>query len=98
MNKGCTVRGICGKEPRTAGLMDVLLYAARGEAIVNRLLREKGAVIVLLALLSLSIKNIHLGPTLPGFLSPNVGKVLVEKFGLGTISTVAEDMKNWINS
>lgn len=59
---------------------------------------EQKAVIVLLALLSLGIKNIHVGPTLPGFLSPNVGKVLVEKFGLGTISTVEEDMKDWINS
>lgn len=42
MNKGCTVKGVCGKEPQTAGLMDVLLYAVRGEAIVNRALREKG--------------------------------------------------------
>jgi len=44
---------------------------------------EQKAVIVLLALLSLGVKNIHLGPTLPGFLSPNVTKVLVEKFGIG---------------
>ena len=44
---------------------------------------EQKAVIVLLALLSLGVKNIHLGPTLPGFLSPNVAKVLVEKFGIG---------------
>ncbi len=42
LNKGCTVKGVCGKEPQTAGLMDVLLYAVRGEAIVNRTLREKG--------------------------------------------------------
>ena len=42
LNKGCTVKGVCGKEPQTAGLMDVLLYAVRGEAIVNRALREKG--------------------------------------------------------
>lgn len=57
---------------------------------------EQKAVIVLLALLSLGVKNIHLGPTLPGFLSPNVVKVLVENFGIGGISTVDEDMKNWI--
>jgi hydroxylamine reductase len=44
---------------------------------------EQKAVIVLLALLSLGVKNIHLGPTLPGFLSPNVTKVLVENFGIG---------------
>lgn len=58
---------------------------------------EQKAVIVLLALLSLGVKNIHLGPTLPGFLSPNVAKVLVEKFGIGGISTMEEDMKNWIS-
>ena len=57
---------------------------------------EQKAVIVLLALLSLGVKNIHLGPTLPAFLSPNVTKVLVEKFGIGSISTVDEDMKTWI--
>lgn len=56
---------------------------------------EQKAVIVLLALLSLGIKNIHLGPTLPGFLSPNIANVLVEKFGIGTISNIDEDMKNW---
>ena len=53
---------------------------------------EQKAVIVLLALLSLGVKNIHLGPTLPAFLSPNVVKVLVEKFGIAPISTVEEDM------
>lgn len=57
---------------------------------------EQKAVIVLLSLLSLGIKNIHVGPTLPAFLSPNVLKVLADKFGLGTISTVEEDMKNLI--
>ena len=57
---------------------------------------EQKAVIVLLSLLSLGIKNIHVGPTLPAFLSPNVLKVLTDKFGLGTISTVEEDMKNLI--
>jgi hydroxylamine reductase len=54
---------------------------------------EQKAVIVLLALLSLGVKNIHLGPTLPAFLSPNVAKVLIEKFGIGGITTVDEDMK-----
>ena len=43
MNKDCTIKGVCGKEPATAGLMDVLIYAVRGEAIVNRTLRAKGA-------------------------------------------------------
>ncbi len=57
---------------------------------------EQKAVIVLLALLSLGVKNIHLGPTLPAFLSPNVAKVLVEKFGIGGISTVEEDVKKLI--
>ncbi len=59
---------------------------------------EQKAVIVLLALLSLGIKNIHLGPTLPAFFSPNVLKVLVEKFGITSISTVDEDMKKWISA
>ncbi len=57
---------------------------------------EQKAVIVLLALLHLGVKNIHLGPTLPAFLSPNVAKVLVENFGIGGISTVEEDIKNLI--
>lgn len=54
---------------------------------------EQKAVIVLLALLYLGVKNIHLGPTLPAFLSSNVAKVLVENFGIGGISTVDEDLK-----
>lgn len=54
---------------------------------------EQKAVIVLLALLSLGIKNIHIGPTLPAFVSPNVLKVLVDNFGLGGITTVEEDLK-----
>ena len=54
---------------------------------------EQKAVIVLLALLSLGIKNIHLGPTLPAFLSPNVANVLVEKFGISGITTVQDDLK-----
>jgi hydroxylamine reductase len=54
---------------------------------------EQKAVIVLLALLSLGVKNIHLGPTLPAFLSPNVGKVLVDNFGIATITNVEDDLK-----
>ncbi|NLX87298.1 MAG: hydroxylamine reductase [Clostridiales bacterium] len=54
---------------------------------------EQKAVIVLLALLYLGVKNIHLGPTLPAFLSPNVAKVLVENFGIGGITSVEEDIK-----
>lgn len=54
---------------------------------------EQKAVIVFLALLSLGIKDIHLGPTLPGFLSPNVAKVLVEKFGIKNIGNVEDDIK-----
>ncbi|MDD2647170.1 MAG: hydroxylamine reductase [Eubacteriales bacterium] len=54
---------------------------------------EQKAVIVLLALLYLGVKNIHLGPTLPGFLSPNVAKVLVEKFGIAGIGKVDDDIE-----
>jgi hydroxylamine reductase len=54
---------------------------------------EQKAVIVLLALLYLGVKNIHLGPTLPGFLSPNVAKVLVEKFGISPIGEVDADIE-----
>jgi hydroxylamine reductase len=54
---------------------------------------EQKAVIVLLALLYLGVKNIHLGPTLPGFLSPNVAKVLVENFGIGGITSPEDDIK-----
>lgn len=54
---------------------------------------EQKAVIVLLALLSLGVKNIHLGPTLPAFLSPNVVNILVEKFGIAGIGEVDEDIK-----
>lgn len=59
---------------------------------------EQKAVIVLLALLSLGVKNIHLGPTLPAFLSPNVAKILIDTFGIGGISTVEEDIKNMIEA
>ena len=54
---------------------------------------EQKAVIVLLSLLYLGVKNIHLGPTLPAFLSPNVAKVLVENFGIAGIGTVEEDIR-----
>ena len=57
---------------------------------------EQKAVIVLLALLHLGVKNIHLGPTLPAFLSPNVAKVLVETFGIGGITDVESDIKSMI--
>lgn len=56
---------------------------------------EQKAVIVLLALLYLGIKNIHVGPTLPGFLSPNIAKVLVENFGISGITAVEEDLKKF---
>ncbi|NLY19870.1 MAG: hydroxylamine reductase [Tissierellia bacterium] len=56
---------------------------------------EQKAVIVLLALLHLGVKDIHLGPTLPGFLSPNVVNVLVENFGISGIGTVEEDIKEF---
>lgn len=59
---------------------------------------EQKAVIVLLALLSLGVKNIHLGPTLPAFLSPNVVNVLVNNFGIAGITSVDEDMKAMLES
>ena len=59
---------------------------------------EQKAVIVLLALLYLGVKNIHLGPTLPGFLSPNVAKVLVEKFGIAGIGTADDDIQLFMNA
>ena len=58
---------------------------------------EQKAVIVLLALLALGVKNIHLGPTLPAFLSPNVAKILVDNFGISGIGTVEEDLANLIH-
>jgi hydroxylamine reductase len=58
---------------------------------------EQKAVIVLLALLFLGVKNIHLGPTLPGFLSPNVAKVLIERFGIAGIGTVEDDIKLFLS-
>jgi hydroxylamine reductase len=59
---------------------------------------EQKAVIVLLALLYLGVKNIGLGPTLPAFLSPNVADVLVKNFGIRGISTVENDIKSWIEN
>lgn len=59
---------------------------------------EQKAVIVLLALLSLGVKNIHLGPTLPAFLSPNVVNVLVENFGIAPNATVEEDINHFFAS
>ena len=58
---------------------------------------EQKAVIVLLALLALGVKNIHLGPTLPAFLSPNVKNVLIEQFGIGGISSVDEDIMKFLS-
>ena len=58
---------------------------------------EQKAVIVLLSLLYLGVKNIHLGPTLPGFLSPNVAKVLVENFNIGSIGEVEEDLERFFD-
>lgn len=58
---------------------------------------EQKAVIVLLSLLYLGVKNIHLGPTLPAFLSPNVVKLIVETFGISGIGTVEEDIKMFMN-
>ncbi|MDO5779150.1 MAG: hydroxylamine reductase [Clostridium sp.] len=57
---------------------------------------EQKAVIVLLSLLYLGVKNIHLGPTLPAFLSPKVAKVLVENFGIGGITNVEDDLKMFL--
>ena len=56
---------------------------------------EQKAVIVLLSLLSLGVKNIHLGPTLPAFLSPNVANILSERFGISGITTVSDDMRHF---
>lgn len=59
---------------------------------------EQKAVIVLLALLYLGVKNIHLGPTLPAFLSPNVAKVLVENFGIGGITNAQDDLAMFMSA
>ena len=57
---------------------------------------EQKAVIVLLALLHLGVRNIHLGPTLPAFLSPNVARILVENFGIGTIGSAEDDLARMV--
>ena len=57
---------------------------------------EQKAVIVLLALLALGVKNIHTGPTLPAFFTPDILKVLKEKFDIGTITTVEQDIASLI--
>jgi len=59
---------------------------------------EQKAVIVLLALLYLGVKNIHIGPTLPAFLSPNVANVLVQNFGIAGIQSVDEDLKLFLQT
>jgi len=59
---------------------------------------EQKAVIVLLSLLHLGVKNIHLGPTLPAFISPNVAKVLVDNFGIGGITNVEDDIKMFMEN
>ncbi|MGN2339559.1 hydroxylamine reductase [Clostridium cagae] len=59
---------------------------------------EQKAVIVLLSLLHLGVKNIHLGPTLPAFLSPNVAKVLIDNFGIGGITNIEDDMKMFMEA
>ncbi len=59
---------------------------------------EQKAVIVLLALLYLGVKNIHLGPTIPAFLSPNVAQVLVDNFGIGGITNVEDDMSMFLGA
>ncbi|MDP4157757.1 MAG: hypothetical protein Q8929_19185, partial [Bacillota bacterium] len=59
---------------------------------------EQKAVIVFLSLLYLGVKNIHVGPTLPAFLSPNVTNFLIENFGVGGISNTTDDMEMFMNS
>ena len=75
------------------------LIGGVGAGLAYTMVRKLGsngvqkAVIVLLALLYLGVKNIHLGPTLPAFLSPNVANVLVKNFGIAGIGTVEDDIK-----
>lgn len=84
-------------------LTAIMLRDALGLSDVNKLpivyniaWYEQKAVIVLLALLALGIRNIHLGPTLPAFLSPNVLNTLVRKFSISGISNVDDDLRDWI--
>ena len=78
------------KSPEKSGKITFLEAALRNEDLSDD---EQKAVIVLLALLHLGVKNIHLGPTLPAFLSPNVANVLVENFGIGGITEVEKDLE-----
>jgi hydroxylamine reductase len=57
---------------------------------------EQKAIIVIISLISMGIKNIHFGPTMPGFFSPNIAKVLVERFGIAGIGTVDDDLKMFL--
>ena len=77
-NLNCSIRGVCGKSPEVAAY-DIAWY-------------EQKAVLVLLSLLYLDVKQIRLGPTLPAVLTPNVIKVLVEKFALQPMGSVEEDL------
>ena len=88
-NDSCSLALIALKLKEIFGLDDVNDLPI----VYNIAWYEQKAVIVLLALLYLGVKNIHLGPTLPAFLSPNVAKVLVDNFGIAGIGTVEDDMK-----
>ena len=88
-NDSYSLERICPKLKEVFGLDDINELPI----IYNIAWYEQKAVIVLLALLYLGVKNIHLGPTLPAFLSPNMAKVLIENFGIGGIGTVEEDLK-----
>lgn len=88
-NDCCSLAVIVLKLKEAFGLTDINDLPI----IYNVAWYEQKAVIVLLSLLYLGVKNIHLGPTLPAFLSPNVAKVLVENFGIAGIGTVDDDLK-----
>ena len=92
----CCIRG---EQSRTKKLAEAFQLASVNELPLafNIAWYEQKAVIVLLALLSLGVKNIHLGPTLPGFLSPNVAKVLVDTFGIAGIGAVDDDIALFLN-
>lgn len=75
----------------------IILILQRLSIIYNISWYEQKAVIVLLSLLYLNIKDIHLGPTLPAFLSPNVTKILVENYGISGIKSVEEDILMYFN-
>ncbi len=103
---GCTIKGVCGKQPQTAGLMDLLLYVVRGEAVVNRTLREKGAADLktsraILDALFCTITNANFDDKA---IEDRIAKALAMKnelvgnfgIGIGGISTVGEDMQAWV--